>query len=128
MRAAYTYNGLHQRASRRAAANLQYILDAPPRPDTDDEPGWNSLGNLYYYDSAWRLCEERAATHWDGAAAFTAARITQRFWCPLYIDALIATQADTDDAGLTGAPAGTSPTLLQPTLFTPCATARVMWS
>ncbi len=109
VRAEYTYNGLHQRATRRAAADTALGLAA------------SDAGNTYYYDSAWRLCEERAATHWDGAAEFTPAKITQRFWCPLYIDALIATQTDTTGADPgPGADGDFTDAIFENTLYAAC--------
>jgi len=58
------------------------------------------------YDADWRLLEERVDENWDGVAAFAPDRLELRVWCPLYIDGLIATETDTDDFGVTGAPDG----------------------
>jgi len=89
-RTEYSYFGLHQRATRSADADSLLGLDQR---------------NLYYYDAEWRLLEERVDDDWAGGAV-TLDRVVQRVWCPLYIDALIAFQVDSDDAQLTGAPDG----------------------
>ncbi len=79
-RVRYGYNGLHWRTTREA--------------NTDDSTnGTLEDSTLHYYDSDWRLLEER----FGGAlASFAETSVTQRVWCPNYIDALIFAQTDTD--------------------------------
>ena len=80
-RAAYTYNGLHQRATR-AADDLD-MLDGVYDTDT-----------RFYYDGSWRLVEESVT---ERTAAGPGSSLTQRVWSPHYIDALIFTQTETND-------------------------------
>jgi hypothetical protein len=78
-RTRYSYYGLHQRATRSADADTVAT-------DGIDEH------NLYYYDAAWRLIEERVyddATDDDVLTSFDVLRtIRQRVWGLTYIDEL----------------------------------------
>lgn len=83
IRARYTYNGLHWRATR--------IADSDQDKDTTPDEA-----NLYHYDTRWRLLEERLdedfATDWAQASlsGFTLTRLVQRVWGPEHIDELVA--------------------------------------
>jgi RHS repeat-associated protein len=91
-RTRYSYYGLHQRATRSADADTVAT-------DGIDEH------NLYYYDAAWRLIEERVyddATDDDVLTSFDVLRtIRQRVWGLTYIDELCVQLDDLHD--------GTSP-------------------
>ncbi|MCB9839007.1 MAG: hypothetical protein H6813_06680 [Phycisphaeraceae bacterium] len=76
-RTLYQYNGLHQRTRR----------------DVELDTGGYDERSYYYYDSDWRLVEERT-----GDLPWSLTEITQRIWCPMYIDTLLFVQTDTSGA------------------------------